>query len=72
MIRESLHRSVYWHQDTVQEILLKCYRNVVFIWSQSHLQWGCVLNILRKMINMDLYGEPENELLGAASYKSNP
>ena len=48
MIRESLHRSVYWHQDTVQEILLKCYRNVVFIWSQSHLQWGCVLNILRK------------------------
>ena len=48
MIRESMHRSVYCHQDTVQEILLKCYRNVVFIWSQRHLQWGCVLNILRK------------------------
>ena len=23
----------------------------------------------QEMINMDLYGEPENELLGAASYK---
>ena len=42
---------------------------VVFIVEPKSFAVGLRIEHPQEMINMDLYGEPENELLGAASYK---
>lgn len=72
MIRESLHKSVYWHQDTVQEILFEMLQKRGVYMEPKSFAVGLRIEHPQEMINMDLYGEPENELLGAASCKVNP
>ena len=42
--KEYRTNALFWHLDTAQGILWRCFTKKVFRWSQSHLPWDFVSN----------------------------